>query len=105
VADSFDPERLRCAEPAAAPSKRPRIPLSSQPFVKMPKLWIEVLATIPKATAATYRVAFHLVEEAWRSTDRTVKLTNAKVGGVPAGQVQGHCRFTEGWPDCRTREG
>lgn len=77
--DSFDPERLRCAEPAAPP-KRPRIPLSSQPFVKMPKIWIEVLATIPKATAATYRVAFHLVEEAWRSPDRTVKFTNAKVG-------------------------
>jgi hypothetical protein len=80
VEDSFDPERLRCVEaPAPAnPAARPRmIPRSSHPFVKMPKIWIEVLASIPWATAATYRVALHLIERAWRAPDRKVKLTNA----------------------------
>jgi hypothetical protein len=77
--DSFDPERLRCGTPAPAPkpAERARVPRSNQPFVKIPRIWIEVLGTIPKATAATYRVAFHLIEKAWPRTDRRVKLTNA----------------------------
>jgi hypothetical protein len=79
--DSFDPEKLRCVEPAPPkPAARPRIPRSTIPFVKVPRIWIEVLATIPNATAATYQLALHLIKEGWKSPNHVVKLTNSTAG-------------------------
>jgi len=78
--DSFDPERLRYAGAPTTKPARPRIPRSSKPFVKMPRIWIEVLGSIPNASAATYRTALQLIESAWRAPDRKVKFTNTDLG-------------------------
>jgi hypothetical protein len=79
--DNFDPERLRY-DVSAPPlqSKRRRIARSTAPFIKLPTVWVEVLTTIPDATAATYRLALHLIRAGWKSPNHVVKLTNVIAG-------------------------
>jgi hypothetical protein len=79
----FDPEKLKWVGPAVPPiapasSPKPfRIKRSQHPFFKIPYIWSDTLATIPDATAATYRLALHLIREGWKSPNHVVKLTNA----------------------------
>jgi hypothetical protein len=91
----FDPERFRLtpelqAELGAA-SKPKSKPKQQQPrhFVQVPGLWVEQLCAI-RAHGSTYRVAMHLLHEAWATKTRTVKLTNvalAKNGVGRAGKA------------------
>jgi hypothetical protein len=44
-------------------------------FIKFPTVWVEQLGRIG-ASVSAYRVAFHLLNEAWRSGNNRVKLAN-----------------------------
>ena len=44
-------------------------------FIKFPTIWVEQLAKV-EASASAYRIAFHLLHEAWRSGSNRVKLAN-----------------------------
>jgi hypothetical protein len=57
----------------------------SDTFVQIPGLWIEQLATI-RAHGSTYRVALHLLHDAWATKIRTVKLTNVALTKVGVGR-------------------
>jgi hypothetical protein len=77
--DPFDPERFRLTpeqQAAIGATNKPKSRRRQQgKFVQVPELWREQLVSID-AHAATYRVALHLLYEAWRADSRYVKLTN-----------------------------
>jgi hypothetical protein len=90
--DAFDPERFRLtpeqrAELGVAKSKTKHKPKhrQSDTFVQIPQLWCEQLAVI-RAHGSTYRVALHLLYEAWATKIRTVKLTNVALVKVGVGR-------------------
>jgi hypothetical protein len=58
----------------AAPPKLSKKPFKAR-FTKFPDLWAKQLATVD-AGKHTYRVALHLLHEAWRTGSRTIKLAN-----------------------------
>jgi hypothetical protein len=73
----FDPAKLKLNPnciPSGPPAKK-RTQRSKSQFVKLPMIWLESLAGI-KASASTYRVAAHLLHEAWKSGERVIKLPN-----------------------------
>jgi hypothetical protein len=73
----FDPAKFKL-DPnniPSGPSSKKRERRSAVRFVKLPTIWLESLADI-QASGSTYRVAAHLLDEAWKSNDREIKLTN-----------------------------
>jgi hypothetical protein len=90
--EDFDPEKFRLtpeqrAELGAPKSKAKHKPKHrrSDTFVQVPQLWCEQLAAI-RAHGSTYRVALHLLYEAWATKIRTVKLTNVALAKVGVGR-------------------
>jgi hypothetical protein len=77
--DDFDPERFRLKPEQqaelGAPKPRSKRRRQQGKFVLVPELWREQLCAI-RAHGSTYRVAMHLLHEAWETNNRTVKLTN-----------------------------
>jgi hypothetical protein len=73
--DEFDPANLKL-DPGftARQQKLPRKPFKAR-FTKFPLIWEEQLKEID-AGKHTYRVALHLLREAWRTGNRTLKLAN-----------------------------
>jgi hypothetical protein len=87
--DPFDPEKKRLTPEqqsglTAAPKPKPKRRQQGK-FVMVPVLWCEQLVSIG-ARDATYRVALHLLFEAWRTGNRTVKLTNVALSKVGVGR-------------------
>ena len=87
--ENFDPEKFRIPPeqqseigPAEPKPKRHR---QRGKFVQVPELWREQLCTI-RAHGSTYRVAMHLLHEAWRTGNRVVKLTNVALTEVGVGR-------------------
>jgi hypothetical protein len=87
--DTFNPEKLRLtpeqqAAIGAAPKPKPKRRQQGN-FVQVPNLWIEQLCAI-RAHGSTYRVAMHLLHEAWRTKTRVVKLTNVALAKIGVGR-------------------
>jgi ribosomal protein L20 len=87
--EDFNPERFRLT-----PEQQAELGAASKPkakrrrrdkFVQVPGLWIEQLCAI-RAHGSTYRVAMHLLHEAWRTDSRVVKLTNVALAEVGVGR-------------------
>jgi len=80
--EQFDPSRFRLdgEQPAKPRQRRTR-----QRFVMVPNMWVEQLAMV-RAHGSTYRVAFHLLERAWRSGVATVKLSNPMLAKAGVGR-------------------
>jgi hypothetical protein len=53
--------------------------------VLVPELWREQLAAV-RAHGPTYRIALHLLHEAWRTESRTIKLTNVALANAGVGR-------------------
>jgi hypothetical protein len=88
--DAFDPEKFRItpeqqAELGAASKPKPKRRRQDGKFVQFPELWRTQLCTI-RAHGSTYRVAMHLLHEAWRTDNRAVKLTNVALAKVGVGR-------------------
>jgi hypothetical protein len=90
--DAFDPEKFRITPEqqatlgaATSKSKAKPKPRRQDKFVQVPQIWIEQLCTI-RAHASTYRVALHLLHEAWRTNNPAVKLTNVALANVGVGR-------------------
>jgi hypothetical protein len=85
--ENFDPEKFRIRqkqrhEIGAVNPKSARRPGK---FVKVPDLWREQLCII-RAHGSTYRVALHLLHEAWRTGHCVIKLTNVALSKVGVGR-------------------
>jgi hypothetical protein len=88
--EDFDPERFRLtpelqAELGAAKAKVKPKPKPRRQFVQVPQIWVEQLCAI-RAHGSTYRVALHLLHEAWRTNSTDVKLTNAALTKIGVGR-------------------
>jgi hypothetical protein len=86
--DDFDAERFRLtpeqqAELGAKP--KPKRGRQRGSFVQVPELWRTQLCAI-RAHGSTYRVAMHLLHEAWWAKSETVKLTNVALAKVGVGR-------------------
>ena len=76
---SFSEEEVAAfLKEAAAKTKKSRARPRSK-FVMFPDVWDCQLAGV-KADGCTYRVAIHLLREAWRSQSKRVKLANIALG-------------------------
>jgi hypothetical protein len=91
--DHFDPEKLRITREQQAQMGATKEKVKHKPkhrrsdtFVQVPQLWCEQLAAI-RAHGSTYRVALHLLYEAWATKIRTVKLTNVALTKVGVGRA------------------
>ena len=75
--DEFDPAKFKL-DPSnipSGPSPKKGGRRNVVRFVKLPTNWLESLADI-QASGSTYRVAAHLLYEAWKCGDPVIKLTN-----------------------------
>jgi hypothetical protein len=85
--ENFDPEKFRIKQKQRYDigALKPKSARQTGKFVKVPDLWREQLRII-RAHGSTYRVALHLLHEAWRTGNRVVKLTNVALAEVGVGR-------------------
>ena len=87
--ENFDPEKFRIApeqqSETGASKPKPKRHRQRGKFVQFPELWRQQLCRI-RAHGSTYRVAMHLLHEAWWTGNRVVKLTNVSLAEVGVGR-------------------
>jgi hypothetical protein len=85
--ENFDPEKFRIPpeQQSGIGAAKPKRHHQRGKFVQVPELWREQLCII-RAHGSTYRVALHLLHEAWRTGNRVVKLTNVALTEVGVGR-------------------
>jgi hypothetical protein len=87
--DNFDPEKFRITQKQqyeiGALKPKPKRARQLGKFVQVPDLWREQLCII-RAHGSTYRVALHLLHEAWRTGNHVVKLTNVALAEAGVGR-------------------
>jgi len=85
--DEFDPAKLKLDPGFTAQQQKQhaRKPFKAR-FTKFPLIWEEQLREI-NAGKETYRVALHLLREAWRTGNRTVKLANEALARKGVGRM------------------